>query len=260
MLVISIRLLAISLLNISYCTMKCTFHKKKLRKKSSFSFSSEHTRSGSRTHHVEASNIMSLCPADSHWCMLHFNLRISLHDRSVSQKHDILLDFYLYLLLTHNKHYLLPKRYKELQTEDFSLDKWSQCSQAPSGKNPQLATLNHSSSKVARSINLDLKKILHESWDMKGAIFALFWLSKNVFLLQLSFYHFLHLISLMTCRTPSLGIQLLANDNWLSSLRFSLALQCPGSTLSPVMRQSNFLTFHVCEQLFLPVLLSKFSV
>ena len=45
---------------------------------------------------------------------INFNLRISLHDRLASLKHDILLDYYLRLRLKHNnnKHYL--------QTVDFA--------------------------------------------------------------------------------------------------------------------------------------------
>ena len=68
---------------------------------------------------MEASFVVSLCPNALYF---NFSLRISMiHDPLASQKHNILLDFYLHLLLKHNKRYLVPKRCKELQTKEFSL-------------------------------------------------------------------------------------------------------------------------------------------
>ena len=143
--------------------MRCAFHVK-FKKKSSFLVPKQHAYVHTHTHSISYIRVhdpdpghttwrrASLCPnARRHWLTIYINLYISLHDRLVWLIHDILLaDFYLHLLLKHYKHYLLPtpntlqttKSFKQ-QTEDFSLDKWGQCSQTPSGRGPGPSQLSY---------------------------------------------------------------------------------------------------------------------
>jgi len=83
--------------------MKCAFHVK-FKKKSSFS--SEHTRSGSRTHHVEASFIMSQCFMHTHtrtWQKSIFSFCISLfsiisyflYDKSIALLFQVIISILL---------------------------------------------------------------------------------------------------------------------------------------------------------------------
>ena len=80
---------------LSICTMKCPFHQKKS------SFSSEHTRSGSRTRYVEASSIMHRgCKRDSYRRL--FPCKRALRG-SIPRIHIKFIDEYMYVQYMPNK-------------------------------------------------------------------------------------------------------------------------------------------------------------